>query len=277
MSTAAAAIARHPEAHFIALDVDGTILLEDGTMTDRVVAAVHRVRDLGHEVTLATGRSVAMTLPILDRLDLVPEYVVCCNGAITLQRDPEAPIGYRRCHVETFLPREVLTTVRRSLEHAAFAVEDETGLYRYSGPFPDGSLGAAAEHVEFDELLDEPATRVVVLSPRHGTEEFLQIVEGMGLHQVSYNVGWTAWLDIAPDGVNKSTAAERVRAALGIPRERVVAVGDGRNDLEFLAWAGEWGRGVAMGQAPRDVKAVASEVTGPDAEDGLADVLDSIP
>ena len=33
----------------------------------------------------------------------------------------------------------------------------------------------------------------------------------MGLHRVSYAVGWTAWLDIAPDGVNKATALERVR------------------------------------------------------------------
>ena len=49
---------------FIALDIDGTILLEDGTLTDPVLEAVHRVRDLGHEVTLATGRSVAMTLPV---------------------------------------------------------------------------------------------------------------------------------------------------------------------------------------------------------------------
>lgn len=268
---------RRADRRFIALDIDGTILLEDGTLADPVLAAVHRVRDLGHEVTLATGRSVAMTLPIVDRLDITPEYVICCNGAITLQRDATAPVGYRRIHVETFIPRDVLTTIRRSLEHGAFAVEDETGIYRYSGQFPDGSLGGAAEHVEFDELLDRPATRVVVLSPKHGTEEFLGIVERMGLHKVSYNVGWTAWLDIAPDGVNKSTAAERVRQALGVPRDRVVAVGDGRNDLEFLAWAGaDGGRGVAMGQAPQDVLDVASEITGTDVDHGLADVLNSI-
>jgi Cof subfamily protein (haloacid dehalogenase superfamily) len=269
--------AAREDRRFIALDIDGTILLEDGTLTDEVLRAVHRVRDLGHEVTLATGRSVAMTLPVLDRLGITPEFVICCNGAITLDRDPDAPVGYRRIHVETFIPREVLTTIRRSLEHGAFAVEDETGIYRYSGTFPDGSLGGAAEHVDFDELLDRPATRVVVLSPTHGTEEFLEIVERMGLHKVSYNVGWTAWLDIAPDGVNKSTAAERARAELGIPREHVVAVGDGRNDLEFLTWAGAGGgRGVAMGQAPRDVRVVASEITGADVDDGLATVLDSI-
>jgi hypothetical protein len=55
----------------------------------------------------------------------------------------------------------------------------------------------------------------VVLSPGHALDDFLAVVEQMGLHKVSYNVGWTAWLDIAPDGVNKATALERVRDLLG--------------------------------------------------------------
>jgi len=52
-----------------------------------------------------------------------------------------------------------------------------------------------------------------------------------------------------------------------------VAVGDGRNDIEMLRWAA---RGVAMGNAPAEVQAVADEVTGPVGADGLADVLESL-
>jgi hydroxymethylpyrimidine pyrophosphatase-like HAD family hydrolase len=95
----------------------------------------------------------------------------------------------------------------------------------------------------------------------------------MGLHRVSYNVGWTAWLDIAPDGVNKSVALERVRKILRIPRTRVMAIGDGRNDIDMLQWASESGRGIAMGQAPREVKAVANEVALTDIQDGVAAIL----
>jgi hydroxymethylpyrimidine pyrophosphatase-like HAD family hydrolase len=113
----------------------------------------------------------------------------------------------------------------------------------------------------------------VVISPEHAIEDFLSVVERMGLHKVSYNVGWTAWLDIAPDGVNKSTALERVRELLGIPRSRVLAMGDGRNDIDMLEWASVEGRGVAMGQAPDEVLAVANEVTGTDIDDGAATVL----
>ncbi|MFC0680143.1 HAD family hydrolase [Lysobacter korlensis] len=258
----------------IALDVDGTVLHEDGTISDAMLEAAQHARGLGHEVTLATGRSPSMTLPVLERLGLTPEYVVCSNGAVTLRRDEDATMGYRRDHVETFSPRTVLETINGHLDNARFAVEDEEGIYRYAGGrFPDGSLGATSTRVEFDELLDLEATRVVVLSPEHDTEEFLGIVERMGLHRVSYNVGWTAWLDIAPDGVNKATALERVRQALDIPRSRLLAIGDGRNDIDMLTWASEEGRGVAMGQAPPEVREVARELTGTDLDDGAATVL----
>jgi Cof subfamily protein (haloacid dehalogenase superfamily) len=261
------------EPWLIALDVDGTVLREDGVMNETVVQAVGRVRDAGHEVMIATGRSVAMTMPILDRLGISPQYVVCSNGAITLKRDPDAPTGYSREYVETFDPSEVLTTIRGSLESANYAVEDETGMYLFTGYFPDGTLGAVSEKVEFERLLATRATRVVVISPEHKIEDFLSVVERMGLHKVSYNVGWTAWLDIAPDGVNKSTALERVRETLGVPRSRVLAVGDGRNDIDMLEWAAVEGRGVAMGQAPAEVLAAANEITGTDLDDGVATLL----
>ena len=260
----------------IALDLDGTVLREDGSLGDPTVAEIGRMRDLGHEVMLATGRSVAMTLPVLDRLGITPEYVVCSNGAITLRRDSSAPLGYAREFVEVFDPSEVLQTIKGALDDAHYAVEDETGLYRFTGYFPDGALGANSIKVDFDELLIREATRVVVISPEHAIEDFLSIVERMGLHKVSYNVGWTAWLDIAPDGVNKSTALERVRELLDVPRTHVIAMGDGRNDIDMLEWAAVEGTGVAMGQAPDEVVAAANARTSSDLDDGVAAYLSTI-
>ncbi len=260
----------------IALDIDGTVMHESGEISDAVVREVRRVSGLGHEVMLSTGRSVSMTLPVLERLGVTPEYVVCSNGAITLRRDADDASGYSRHHVETFDPTAVLTKIRSTLGQASYAVEDETGLYRYTGFFPDSALGAQSEHVPFERLLRSDATRVVVISPGHAMEDFLAIVENMGLHRVSYNVGWTAWLDIAPDGVNKATAMERVRGSLEIERSRVIAIGDGRNDIEMLEWAASEGRGIAMGQAPAEVLAAANEVTATDVDDGVARVLGEI-
>jgi hydroxymethylpyrimidine pyrophosphatase-like HAD family hydrolase len=77
--------------------------------------------------------------------------------------------------------------------------------------------------------------------------------------------------------VNKGTALERVRGLLDVPRDRVLVIGDGRNDIEMFEWAGEHGRAVAMGQAPDELKAVSTAVTADVWTDGLVSVLDDLP
>ncbi len=270
-------MSRRPDGLLIALDIDGTVLAEDGSLSPAVRDAVQGAIERGHEVMLATGRSAASTTPVARALGIAPEYLVCSNGAVTMRREVGGPDGYRREFVETFDPSEVLRTIAGSLTDAQYAVEDAEGFFRYTDRFPQAAVGDASALVDFDELLAVEATRVVVISPNHRTEEFLGVVERMGLHRVSYAVGWTAWLDIAPDGVNKATAMERVRDGLGVPRDRVVAVGDGRNDIELLEWASVSGRGVAMGQAPAEVRAAGGEVARSVMDDGLARVLDSLP
>jgi HAD superfamily hydrolase (TIGR01484 family) len=263
----------------IALDVDGTVLREDGTLSAVVAQQIARVAALGHELTIATGRAVATTLPLVEELRIRPAFLVCANGAITMRRDPDAQPesaqgAYVRDTVETFDPAEVLTTIRGHLSTARYGVEDENEEFLYAGgEFPEGGLQPVGRRVEFEELLDVRATRVVVISPEHAVEDFLAVVERMGLHRVTYTVGWTAWLDVAPAGVNKAVALERVRRRLRIPRSRVMAIGDGRNDIEMLEWAAESGRGIAMGQAPPEVRLAASETTGADIRDGVATVL----
>jgi Cof subfamily protein (haloacid dehalogenase superfamily) len=266
-----------PHQWLVALDIDGTVLAEDGTLSEEVITAVGRARDNGHTVTLATGRSPALTLPILRQLGLEPEWVVSSNGAIILRRDEAHPEGYRREYVEHFDPTPVLTKIREKLPHANYAVENETGLYRYTGWFPDGALDLETEKVDFDDLLTTVATRVVVIAPGHDMAEFLEAVESIGLHQVSYTVGWTAWLDIAPDGINKSTALEKVRQHLGFDLSRVMVIGDGRNDIEMLQWAAVSGRAVAMGQAPPEVAVHATEITKTHDEHGVAWALKTLP
>lgn len=260
----------------IALDIDGTVLHEDGALTPAVQRAMLAAVERGDEVMLATGRSASSTLPVAKQVGITPEYLVCSNGAVTLRRDPSAPDGYRREFTETFDPTDVLRTIAGSLSDARYAVEDAEGFFRYTSRFPTAAVGEAGEEVPFEDLLTVPATRVVVISPNQGIEEFLGVVERMGLHRVSYAVGWTAWLDIAPDGVNKATAMERVRDLRAVPREQVVAAGDGRNDIELLQWAGEHGIGAAMGQAPGEVREVASEVIGTVEDDGVAALLDRL-
>jgi Cof subfamily protein (haloacid dehalogenase superfamily) len=259
----------------VALDIDGTVLHEDGSLSLSVADEVRRVVSLGHIVTLATGRSWESTRPVLEELELTPQYVVCANGALIMKRDESNPDSYERFFMETFDPTEVLGLIQPHLSEGSYMVEYPDGFRKYTVGMEDWNLENAIE-VPFEELVTSPVTRVVVVSPSHDEEEFLRIVDKIGLSQVSYAIGWTAWLDIAPKGVNKATALERVREWLGLERSQMVAVGDGRNDVDMLGWAADGGRGVAMGQAPEEVLAVASEVTGTVTDDGLSQLLRSI-
>lgn len=265
------------ERMLIALDIDGTILDSDGEIPDLTMRQVDRLRRAGHEVMLATGRGPADTLPIRERLGIEPRFLVTANGANTLERDGSAEGGYRSLWVETFDPTDTLLRLRGVLADAAYAVEGADGVFRYSGRFPEVAFEAQGLEVTFDELLHADVTRLVVVAPDQTLEEFLKQVEGAGLHSVSYSVGWTAWLDIAPDGVNKGTALERVRRELGIAPERVLVAGDGRNDIEMLEWAAAGGgRAIAMGNAPQEVLDAGNELAGDFFHDGLGKALGTV-
>lgn len=258
----------------IALDVDGTVILPDETPSPGIVAAVAHAHDSGHEVLLATGRSWEGTEGIQRMLGLTPEYAVCSNGAVVMKREGAGvDIHYERVWVETFDPTEVVTLLRTHLPQAKYMVELADGRRLYTEHLDDWNL-ANATRVSFAELLAEPVCRVVVVSPDETDQDFVDLVARIGLNEVSYAVGWSAWLDIAPQGVDKSTALERVRSWLGITAHDVIVIGDGRNDLGMFRWARDaGGRAVAMGQAPDEVRVEASEVTSSVDAGGVAEIL----
>lgn len=258
----------------VALDVDGTLMSYDGVMSDAVREAVAAVQEAGHHVVIATGRSVAATVPVILDLGLDAGWAVSSNGAVVLRVDPGLPAGYQIVDLVTFDPGPVLRLLRAELPDALYAVEDLGRGFRVSGSFPAGELAGVHTEADFAELCATPATRVVVRSTAHTSEDFHRLVARVGLREVTYAVGWTAWLDLTPPGVSKASALEAIRLRLAVPAERTLAVGDGRNDVEMLTWAR---RGVAMGHADDVVRAAADEVTGGVDDDGIVAVLRSLP
>ncbi|XAZ31540.1 HAD family hydrolase [Paenarthrobacter ureafaciens] len=257
----------------IALDVDGTLVDHDGHMSPAVREAAQGVVAKGHDVIIATGRSLNAALPIVELIGLERGYVVCCNGGVTLRLDPSLEDGYEIVHKATFDPAPALEALRERLPGAKYALEDEAGNFLSTERFHDVSFGVESIPVDFRTLLDSTAVRVVVFSTENTSEEFNTAIGHIGLSGVTYSVGWTAWLDIAAEGVTKASALEALRLQLDIDPENTLAIGDGRNDIEMLTWAG---RGVAMGQAPDEVLAVADEVTESVLDDGAALVLRSV-
>ena len=183
---------------------------------------------------------------------------------------PAVADGYEILEAVTFDPRPALMVLREHFPTALVAVEELGVGFKVTAPFPDGELDGTPRVVPFEELMAAPVTRLTLRDPSSTSEEFLERTERIGLHGVEYAVGWSAWLDINPEGVSKGAALEGIRRRLGVEPMHTVAVGDQRNDLEMLRWAA---RGVAMGNAPDEVKAAADEVTGHVDDDGLVPVL----
>jgi hydroxymethylpyrimidine pyrophosphatase-like HAD family hydrolase len=259
--------------HLIALDIDGTLLRYDQEISTEVVDAVAEVVAAGHQVVLATGRTVVALMEFAALAGITSGYAVASNGAVTVWLDPDEPGGYRLVDVITFDPGPALRALALELPDALIAVEDLGVGARVTAPFPDGELSGTMTVVDFDELASRPATRVVLRAPDSAPDDFHAAVARVGLHEVSYTVGWTAWLDLTPGGVSKASALESIRQKLGMEPFATVAVGDGLNDVEMLQWAA---RGVAMANAPEGLILVADEVTGPVDEDGVVDVLRSL-
>ena len=254
----------------VCLDVDGTIVDFDGHMYPEVRAEIINVMEAGHHVLIATGRAFHATLPIIRDIGLHSGYSVCSNGGVSLRLDPQLEEGFEIIARSTFDPSSVLDSLSERIPMAKFAIEDDNGQYLSTERFQDFSFGVQAIGVTFEELQETTAVRLVVFSQDSSTREFAAAIETLGLQGITYSVGYNAWLDVAGAGVSKASGLEALRQILHVEPQDTVAIGDGFNDVEMLEWAG---RGVAMGQAPREVKQVADEITGTVHDGGLATVL----
>jgi Cof subfamily protein (haloacid dehalogenase superfamily) len=258
----------------VALDIDGTLLAwvdGQGTtyeqVTEPVAAAVRDARDAGAHVVLASGRSPHGMTRIADLLrlhdpELDPLWVVASNGAVVFRYPPLDVV-----HEETFDAGPAVRAVLESHPNALVAVEERGVGYRVNRPFPEGELTGEEIITDLEELVAEDVSRVIIRDPDATAEDFIALTKRLGLHGTDYVVGWTAWLDLSPVGVSKASGLAAVCRELGVDRTDVLAIGDGRNDVEMLRWAG---RGVAMGQAVEEVRAAADDVTATVYDDGAA-------
>lgn len=256
----------------VALDIDGTLLkwVEGSGQTHEEVApavraAVHRVLDAGVPVVLASGRSIHGMVRIADLLALHRGerlWVVASNGAVVFRYPPIEVV-----HEETFDASAAVPAILDHHPNALVAVEERGVGYRVNHEVPPGELNGEQIISNVSEMVADPVSRVVIRDPQATADDFVELGRRLGLHGTDYVVGWTAWMDLSPIGISKASGLAHVADQLGIDAADVLAIGDGRNDLEMLSWAG---RGVAMGQAVQEVHDAADDSTLTVNDDGAA-------
>ncbi|WP_090103450.1 HAD family hydrolase [Lentzea jiangxiensis] len=249
----------------VALDIDGTLTaVGSNDISPAVKAAITRVTEHGTKVVLCTGRSLIGTTPIAAQVPA--SFAVCSNGAVWW--DPVSAEVVKRT---TFEPGPTIEALRALLPDSVFAVE-QTGVGNLSlGEFLPGDLWGVTTSATFDEIAAIRTPRLVMRWLDRTPPELSFAVKDLELPGIEWSVDHTeAWLTAVPPNTTKGTALDELSRELGIDPRDALAIGDGSNDVEMLEWAG---LGVAMGQAPATVRAVADEVAPTVLEDGAAQVL----
>jgi Cof subfamily protein (haloacid dehalogenase superfamily) len=243
----------------VAFDVDGTLRDKD-YMPKSTREAVAELKRRGVTVALCTGRCEYEMAPL--RAELGIDWAVTCNGA---------HIGYKGTTVmgTPFEPEQVRTWLRTAEErgHTLLLYGAELMLTNRTD---DPRFRQAQREIGFLEpLLLQPGTEppdIYQCIAFVGEDE--EAAYTGGRENRYYKHRWRDWaIDINPEGTHKAAGLGRLLRHLGLTPADAAAFGDGRNDLELLTYVGT---GIAMGNAPDEVKAQAKHVTRSLSDDGIA-------
>ncbi|ATL29016.1 HMP-PP hydrolase (pyridoxal phosphatase) Cof [Streptomyces formicae] len=268
----------------IATDLDGTLLRDDKSVSDRTVAALAAAEEAGIEVFFVTGRPARWMNVVSDHVH-GHGLAICGNGAavVDLHGGPGAHRFVKLRELERETALDVVRRLRAAAPGTSFAIERTGGLH-HEETYPPlhmepGESVAPAEKLlaadpDDSAVADQPVLKVLAHHPELAPDEFLVVARAaIGDRATVTRSSPSALLEISGPGVSKASTLELCCAERGITPEEVVAFGDMPNDIEMLTWAGT---SYAMGNAHPDVVAAASGRTVANNEDGVAVVIEQI-
>lgn len=253
-------------------DVDGTLVRDDKTLSDAVVAAVARLEAAGVATSLISARPSSGVRWLLPRLGQATAFAAFNGGTIV------GPDGATICTA-----RLAPAIARRALE-----LIDRPGVIRWL--FLDGRWFAERlDRVHADRerraASQEPVVgpfpialdtvdKIVAVSSDHALLAELELTVHAGIGGDATVIrSQPYYLDITASAANKGRGVELLARAAGVSLDDCVAIGDQRNDMAMFARAGF---SIAMGQGPAEVRLAATRVTASNEEDGVARAIDEI-
>jgi Cof subfamily protein (haloacid dehalogenase superfamily) len=256
----------------VALDLDGTIIPERGVISARTREVIQRVQGAGVTVVLATGRAYSSALEIAEHLGIHAP-LITYGGALVKESGGGKILFEQRLPVlkaqKAFNWLKALNLhINLHLPEGVYAerMRPEVDLYH-------GITSTRLKLVgDLSPYLKQKPYKLTAISAHTG---YLKAIErklkAYMQDEVNISSSLPQFLEVLDHRTSKSKALDFLCQHLRIKPEEVMAVGDGFNDADMLHFAG---LGVAMGNAPPELKALADYVTTKAEEDGVALALE---
>ena len=259
----------------VAVDIDGTLLRSDKSLTPETVEVIRRVNERGVHVVLASARPPRSLHAIHRALKLTTPQINY-NGALIHDRLLNRNLFHQP--LASSLAKRIIKTARRNDPKVIVSLEILDKWYTdhfdndLAWQLPtETSLNFQPDFVgPLESFLHVPITKVMLLAPPPRLEKILDVIVKRFGDQAAILVGEPHLIQIIHRKVDKFTALQQIAEQYGVDRQHVMAIGDAPNDVGMLRWAG---LGIAMANAHQVVLDAADAVAPSNDHDGVADVL----
>ncbi|PKG25505.1 Cof-type HAD-IIB family hydrolase [Niallia nealsonii] len=259
--------------HLIALDLDGTLLKNDKTISPLTKKVIQKARQAGHMVMIATGRPFRASEAIYRELNLDTP-IVNFNGAF-IHHPKDHQWGFYHTPLDIKTAKDIIEAchefsfhniIAEVMDDVYFHYHDEKLLDIFSLGNPKTTTGNLLT------FLEAPPTCLLI----HTEEEQGKTIRSHLTDVHADLIDHRRWADpfhvieIVRTGLNKAVGLKRVSEYYQIPQENIIAFGDEDNDFEMIEYAG---KGIAMGNGIKELQSLANETTLSNEEDGIAHYL----
>ena len=248
--------------NLIVLDLDGTTLRNDKTVSENTINTLLDVRERGNTILFATAR------PPRDAYKYVPEAlrnnpIICYNGAAVVSSNNLDVIYEKQIAKKDVL--KILDVCER-FGYNQLSIEVNDTLYSNFDTTP--FFGNARNEIkDLRQMEYKSAYKVIICSEKPIDEKILklfpQTVKGVVTDKKTL-------CQIMNAESSKWVAINSLVDKIGINKENIIAFGDDVNDLEMIKNAGI---GVAMENAEEQLKKIANYITDTNVNDGVAKFL----
>ncbi|MEX6689285.1 Cof-type HAD-IIB family hydrolase [Danxiaibacter flavus] len=257
----------------IFIDVDGTLLtdkLEISRATREAIGWIHR---MGVLVVIVTARSPGASLFLYDELGISNNPIVCFNGALIVREN-------------TILhDQQVETSDLKNIVHLLNDFDINISVYKHHDWFAEkidkwieqesAITHSVINRIDFAELLENEfcANKLLCMGEPEEIDRAEKYLKHSGFEHLNIHKSKTTYLEITNLNASKKQGVQKLLDVYEFNPQQIIAIGDNFNDIDMLQFSGT---SVVMGNAPEEVKQVATFVTDTNNNDGIAKALERL-